>query len=151
MDLKGSYKLRAPRQKVFASMLDPAILKASIPGCEAVWYPDAPETRRMKVRLASPIPLPGLQGPYDVTVVIQELREPDEAVLQAGRTGRIGGTVNTTARLILADDDGGTLLTYDAHAEMQGPIAFVDNPIFQEVIKHSLMTFLKNLNAAIAP
>jgi carbon monoxide dehydrogenase subunit G len=149
MDLKGSYTFQASRQKVFAALLNPAILRASIPGCQDVWYPD-PGVARMKVRVASPIPLPGLQGPYDVTVVIQECREPEALVVQAGRTGRVGGTVQTTTRITLADDPAGSQLTYDAHAELSGPVAFADNPLFHEIIKHSLATFLKNLNTALA-
>ncbi|SRR5579885_1729606 len=149
MDLKGSYTFQAPRQKVFTALLDPAMLRASIPGCEDIWYPD-PGIARMKVRLASPIALPGLKGPYDVAVVIQECHEPDLLVVQAGRSGRVGGSVQTTTRITLSDAPAGSLLIYDAHADLTGPIAFVDNPIFHEIIKHSLATFLKNLDAAIA-
>lgn len=146
MKLSGSYQFQAPSQKVFQALSNPAALQASIPGCEAVWYPD--ETH-MKVRVMSPLPLPGMQGPYDVTVRVKDSQEPHLLVLQAGRSGRVGGTINTETRITIEDAVNGSLLTYDAQAELQGPIAFANNPVVQEVVKHSLNAFLKKLNATI--
>ncbi|MBV9228289.1 MAG: hypothetical protein JOZ18_03160, partial [Chloroflexi bacterium] len=54
MKISGSYIFQVPREKVFAALLDPAILKGAIPGCEAVWYPA--EHDHMKVRLLTPVP-----------------------------------------------------------------------------------------------
>ena len=34
MEIKGEYKITAPRDKVFAALNDQAILQACIPGCE---------------------------------------------------------------------------------------------------------------------
>ena len=34
MDLKGEYRLPAPRDKVWAALNDPDVLKACIPGCK---------------------------------------------------------------------------------------------------------------------
>lgn len=147
MHFKGSYKFQVPPQQVYDAILNPAILKSSIPGCEAAWYPD--ETH-MKVRLLSPIALPGLQGPYDITVRFLERHEPGELVVQAGRKGRIGGTIDTVTQITIADDTSGSLLSYDSTINLDGPIAFVGNPIFLEVFKHSLNTFMKNLNTSIA-
>ncbi|QBD82256.1 hypothetical protein EPA93_42275 [Ktedonosporobacter rubrisoli] len=146
MDIKNSYEFQAPREKVFKALLDPSIMQSSIPGCTEVWYPNP---NRMKVRVASPVPLPGLQGPYDIAVDILEQQEPENLVLQAGRQGNIGGTIDARIHLHLSDTATGSLLAYEAHIELTGLIAFVDNPIFQEVFKHSLTTFLKNLNTAI--
>ena len=34
MDMKGEYRIEAPRQAVWDALNDPEILKQSIPGCE---------------------------------------------------------------------------------------------------------------------
>ena len=34
MEIKGEYKIAAPRDKVFAALNDPAVLQVCIPGCE---------------------------------------------------------------------------------------------------------------------
>ena len=36
MDMTGSERIAAPRERVYAALNDPEILKAAIPGCEAV-------------------------------------------------------------------------------------------------------------------
>jgi carbon monoxide dehydrogenase subunit G len=36
MEIKGEYKIAAPRDKVFAALNDQAILQACIPGCESL-------------------------------------------------------------------------------------------------------------------
>jgi carbon monoxide dehydrogenase subunit G len=34
MEMSGEYQIAAPRDKVWAALNDPAILKESIPGCQ---------------------------------------------------------------------------------------------------------------------
>ena len=36
MEIKGEYRIAAPRDKVFAALNDPAVLQACIPGCESL-------------------------------------------------------------------------------------------------------------------
>ena len=36
MDMSGSYRITAPREKVWAALNDPEILKQCIPGCEEI-------------------------------------------------------------------------------------------------------------------
>ena len=36
MEIKGEYKIAAPREKVFAALNDQAVLQACIPGCESL-------------------------------------------------------------------------------------------------------------------
>ena len=94
-------------------------------------------------------PIPGLEGPYDITISVLERDEPQTMVLRAGRTGRIGGKINTFTQIALTEATDGTLLTYEMAAELEGPVAVADNPLFQKMAKHSLKTFFKNLNTAL--
>jgi carbon monoxide dehydrogenase subunit G len=70
-------------------------------------------------------------------------------VLQVGRTGRIGGKIATVTQIMLNDESDGSLLTYDTTAELEGPVAAANNPIFQGIAKQSLKTFFKKLNASL--
>lgn len=146
MKFNGSYKFQTSREKVFAALLNPVLLKTSIPGCTDAWY--SAEHGHMKVRIETPVP--GLEGPYDITVSVVESLTPNKLVLQAGRNGRIGGKINTLTQIMLAEEADGSLLTYDTTAELEGPVAAAGNPIFQGIAKHSLKTFFKNLNTALA-
>jgi carbon monoxide dehydrogenase subunit G len=145
MKLNGMYKFQATSEQLFSALLNPDLLKASIPGCESAWYSE--DKSHMKVRLVTPVP--GLEGPYDVTIRILEQHEPEKLVVSAGRHGRIGGTIDTMTQITLSDEIDGTMLAYETTAELAGPVAVANNPLFQGIAKHSLKTFFKNLNASL--
>ncbi|GAC1393029.1 MAG: hypothetical protein NVS4B11_18100 [Ktedonobacteraceae bacterium] len=146
MKINGSYVFQVPCERVFDALLNPTSLKASIPGCEDAWY--SAEHGHMKVRIVTPVP--GLEGPYDITVNVLKREEPQTLVVQAGRNGRIGGKIDTITNIALTEVTEGALLTYETMAELEGPVAVANNPLFQKMAKHSLKTFFKNLNTTLA-
>jgi len=143
MKFSGTYAFHTSASHVFDALLNPLILQQSIPGCEAAWWPD---TDHMKVRLTLPIPIAGLQGPYDATVSVLKQEAPHYMVLQVGRAGRIGGTVMTVTHVTLIKEEIGSRLTYESEIDLRGPIAFAGSPIFQELFKHMLSKFFTNLD-----
>src|SRR5437867_465831 len=100
MDLTGIYTFAVSRNRVFHALLDPAVLKTSIPGCEAAWYGDDDD---IVIRLSLPFPIPSLQGPYDVMVRVKERHEPDTLLIQVQRNGSIAGSVDSLTRITLTD------------------------------------------------
>lgn len=145
MKFNGNYKFQSSKEKIFDALLNPEMLKGSIPGCVDSWWPDE---HHMKVRIETPVP--GLEGPYDITIRVKESQKPDHMVLSIGRSGRIGGTIDIVAALDLAQETDGTQLAYDANAEMSGPVAAANNPIFVGMAKQSLKTFFKNLDKRLS-
>jgi carbon monoxide dehydrogenase subunit G len=146
MEFNGFHTFHAPRKRVFTALFNPEILKATIPNCEDVWYAGVND---MKIRLVTF--LPSFTGPYVITVRVMESQEPDMLVLQAGRSGPLGGTINTMTHLKLTEENNNTLLMYATTVELEGPVAAIDNPVFQEVARHSLKAFFEGLDAALAP
>lgn len=146
MKLNGSFAMHAPSRHVYDALLDPTILQKSIPGCQAAWWPDE---KHMKVRLMLPLPVPGLQGPYDATVRVLEQEAPHHLLLEAGRSGRIGGTVTTVTQITLTDESYGSRLNYDSQIDFVGPIAFVGNHMFQDILQYHISAFFTNLNTCL--
>src|SRR6266567_4155209 len=143
MKLNGSHKFKASSQQVYNAILDPRILKTCIPGCQSIDYLDA---ERIKADITTP--LPGLKGPYGAIIRIAQRQAPNLLVLEVQRKGR-GGSINATSYIHIADEADGALLTYDAAAELEGPVAIANNPIGEGMTKNSLGTFFKNLDKAI--
>src|ERR1700730_7074582 len=113
MKLSGTHKFRVPSTQVFNAILDPTILKSSIPGCESVEYLDA---NRIKANLTTP--LPGLKGPFGIVITIANRQEPNHIELQVQRKGT-GGSINAVSLINLNDETDGALLSYDANAELE--------------------------------
>jgi carbon monoxide dehydrogenase subunit G len=144
MKFNGTYKFHAPSQRVFDAILNPAVLKQCIPGCEAIEYVD-----ENHLRAAISVPIPGLKGTYSAYINIVQRQAPNLLVLQVQRQGR-GGSIDATAQVNLVDEPDGALLSYDASAELGGAIAVANNPVGQGVAKNSLSTFFKNLEKVLA-
>jgi len=142
MKLNGTHKFKATGTQVFNAILNPEILKSSIPGCEAVAY-----SSPSQITVDITTPLPGLRGPIPMAIDIVNQQAPN-IELQVQRTGK-GGSVNAVCKISIADEAGGALLSYDAKADLEGMIAVADNPIGQPIVKNSLNSFFKNLDKAL--
>lgn len=143
MKLNGTHKFKAASSQVYNAILNPDVLKSCIPGCNSVEYLD---NNRIKANITTPFP--GLKGPYGVVINIQQNQAPNHLVLQVLRKGT-GGSINAISQINIQDEADGALLTYDANADLEGPIAIANNPLGQGITKNSLGAFFKNLDKAI--
>src|SRR5205085_7988365 len=64
MDVNGNHKVKAPRQQVFQALLNPEVLKNSVPGCDSAEFVDFPSGRQLKLIISPNVP--GFKGPYNV-------------------------------------------------------------------------------------
>lgn len=143
MKINGTHKFKASSAQVFHAILNPSVLKSSIPGCNSVAYASP---NQLTVEITTP--LPGLHGPFEVTLDIINKQEPSSLELQVLRKGR-GGSVNAVSKISFVDEADGALLTYDADAQLEGLVAVADNPIGRPILKNSLASFFKNLEKAL--
>ena len=143
MKLNGTHKFKASSEQVFQAILNPQVLKSAIPGCDSIDYVDA-----NSLRANITTPLPGLRGPFGIVINIAHREAPSHLELQIQRKGT-GGSVNAVSQIDLADEADGALLSYNANAELEGPIAIANNPIGQGITKSSLNAFFNNLDKAI--
>ncbi len=143
MKLNGKHKFKASSTQVFNAILDTHVLQSCIPGCSSVEYLDA---NQIMANLTTP--LPGLKGPYGVIIDIAQRQEPHHLVLRTQTKGT-GGSIDATSQINITDEADGSTLSYDASADLDGPIAFANNPIGEGITKTSLGAFFKNLDKAI--
>ena len=143
MKLNGSHKFKANSWQVFNAILNPAVLQSCIPGCKSVEYLDP-----TSLKASITTPLPGLKGPYGAVINISQRQEPNVLVLQLNRQGT-GGSINAISQINIQDEHDGALLTYDATADLAGPIAIANNPIGQGITKNSLKSFFAKLDQTI--
>jgi carbon monoxide dehydrogenase subunit G len=143
MKLNGTHKFTVPSTQVFNAILDAGVLKASIPGADDVSY-SSPTQLQVQIVL----PFPGLHGPFNVFINIVNQQAPNFVELNVPHKGK-GGSVDATCQISLADEADGSLLTYNANAELEGLIAVANNPIGQGIVKSKLGEFFKNLDKAV--
>ena len=147
MDVSGSQKVKAPRPQVFEALLNPDILKNSVPGCDSAEFVDFPTGRQLRLTV-SPI-IPGLKGPYNVFLQTGEVVAPSRVVLIAEPTSSLG-SIKATCTIDLTDDAAGTYLSYNARAEMDGKIAATPDMIVKGAVKVALDQFFKNFEKQVS-
>lgn len=120
MEIKGEYKIAAPREKVFAALNDPAVLQACIPGCESLEKTSDTEMKA-KVRLRI--------GPVSATftgkVTLSDIDPPNGYKISGEGQGGVAGFAKGGAVVALRDDGGATVLDYNVDAQVGGKIAQV--------------------------
>ena len=121
MNIHGSRTLDAPRDAVFAAILDPNTLLGVIPGCREIERVGETEYRgHISLRL------PGVVGSYRTTVRLLEADAPGFGRLEGEVVGSLG-SITGTASFRLTDTDGGrTTVDYDGQATIGGPLARLD-------------------------
>lgn len=147
MDVSGSQKVKAHRTVVFDALLNPEILKKSVPGCESAEFVDFPAGRQLKLTVSPGIP--GLKGPYNVFLQTGEVIALTRVVLIAEPTSSLG-SIKATCVIDLTDDAAGTNLSYNAHAEMDGKIAATPNIVVKGAVKVALDQFFKNFEKQVS-
>jgi len=142
MDLQGSHKFNAAPQQVWNALMDPAILKETIPGAKDVTV----TANAIDVVIA--ISLPVFSGEFSGNLQIVSQTPPQQAVLSVDRSGSYGSIKGQTT-IDLAPDGAGTNLTYTAHFDMGGKIGMVPGMILEPAAKSGLSSFFKNLDSKI--
>jgi uncharacterized protein len=118
MDMTGEYRIPAPRQRVWDALFDPEILKQCIPGCEEI---ERTTDTEWKAKVRAKV------GPVSATfrgaVTLTELDPPNGCKISGKGEGGAAGFAQGGADVRLADDGAGTVLNYEAHAQVGGKLA----------------------------
>jgi carbon monoxide dehydrogenase subunit G len=129
MELVGEYTFKAPRERVWNLLLDPEVLKASLPGCERLERvgPDEYDAT-MKIGVAM------IRGTFNGKVKITDKQEPERytmAVEGSGPQGQVSGV----GTLELVDQGDSTLVRYKGEANVRGTLARVGARVVQPAAK----------------
>lgn len=118
MEFKGDYRIPASRERVWAGLNDPEVLRLCIPGCEAM-------TKRSDTEYVATVAskLGPMRVRFTGKVTLSELDPPNGYVITGEGQGGVAGFAKGSARVALADDTQGTLLTYTAQGSVGGKLA----------------------------
>jgi len=147
MEITGNQKVKAPRPHVFQALLDPEVLKNSVPGCESAEFVDFATGRQLKL-IVSPS-IPGFKGPYSIFLQTSDVVSPSHVVIIAEPNSSLG-SVRATCVIDLTEIAEGTNVAYNAQAEMDGKIAAAPDIIVKGAVKFGLDQFFKNFEKQVS-
>lgn len=121
MDLTGEQLLPLPREKVYDALLDPAMLKAAIPGCESVTVVGDNAYSVAVVTAIGPV-----KARFKGTLQVENAERPEGYLMRFEGDGGVAGFARGTAEVTLeAQGDDATRLRYLANAQIGGKLAAI--------------------------
>jgi uncharacterized protein len=120
MEIKGEYRIAAPRDKVFAALNDPVVLQACIPGCESLEKTSDTEMKA-KVRMR----IGPVSASFSGKVTLSDIDPPNGYKISGEGQGGAAGFAKGGAVVTLREDASETVLNYNVDAQVGGKIAQV--------------------------
>jgi carbon monoxide dehydrogenase subunit G len=141
MKIEGTQKIAAPRERIFAALVDPAILQKCIPGCEQM---EKTGDNQYKAKLTAGVG--PVKGVFSAIISLQDIIAPEHYKLVVEGKGQ-PGFVKGTGELNLKDEKGATEIIYTGDVNVGGLIASVGQRMIQATANMLAARFFKSLEA----
>jgi carbon monoxide dehydrogenase subunit G len=130
MKLSGENLIPAPREKVWAALNDPEILKQCIPGCESLEkLSDTAFKATVGTRIGP------VQARFTGQVTLSDLDPPNGYTISGSGSGGVAGNAKGGAKVHLTSEGSGTRLSYDVDAQVTGKLAQLGSRLIDSTAK----------------
>ena len=144
MEQSGEHRIAAPRDRVWAALNDPEVLKRCIDGCEALDH-TGPDTLTAKVRArVGPV-----SAAFTGDIALKDVDPPNGYALEVSARGGAAGFAKGVARVSLADDGEMTLLSYKAEGQVGGKLAQVGQRLVDAAARKTADDFFTAFASAV--
>ena len=144
MTMSGEQQLTASREKVWAALINPEVLKACIPGCETLDVTGENEFSAVATNKIGPV-----KARFKGKVRLTDLDPPNAYKISGEGDGGIAGFAKGGATVSLSDKDGGTLLSYNVEAQIGGKLAQLGQRLINGSAKKLADEFFANFAKAV--
>ena len=144
MEMTGERRIPASRQRVWDALNDPEVLKQCIAGCEAL---DKTSDTAFSARVTSRV------GPVTAKfagkVELSDVDPPNGYTISGEGQGGVAGFAKGGAKVRLADDGDGTLLTYEANGTVGGKLAQIGSRLIDSTARKMADDFFDKFAEAV--
>ncbi len=138
MKMSGEELIPAPRERVWAALNDPEVLKQAIPGCEKIEKTSPTAMTATVVAKVGPV-----KAKFGGNVTLSKLNPPESYHIAGEGKGGAAGFAKGAAEVRLAEAEGGTLLSYDVDARVGGKLAQIGNRLIDSSARKMAADFFK--------
>ncbi len=148
MKLAGRYRIAAERDRVWAGLNDPDILRQSIPGCQELTQESPTDLSAAVTAKFGPV-----KATFKGSVTLENLNPPESYTLRGeGKGGVAGfgkGTADVTLEAVEHEGAPATILKYDADAQIGGKLAQIGSRLVGGAVKRMAGEFFTAFAAAL--
>ncbi len=144
MELSDEKTIAASVETVWTALLDPEVLKASVPGCKELSGSAEEGFQATVVQKVGPV-----KATFKGDVSLTEMVEPESLTITGAGKGGAAGFAKGGANVRLSEADGQTVLSYDVEAKVGGKLAQLGSRIIDGFAKKMADQFFENFKAQI--
>ncbi len=146
MEMSGEYRIAAAREKVWAALNNPEVLKQAIPGCQELEQTaDNEFTAKVRAKV----------GPVSATfsgkVSLADMNPPESYTISGEGQGGAAGFAKGSAAIRLSEDGAVTVLNYDAKAQVGGKLAQIGSRLIGGTAQKLADEFFGKFSEIVAP
>lgn len=130
MDMTGEYRIPAPRQQVWEALNDPETLRRAIDGCEELKRVGDNQFEAKVTAKVGPV-----KARFGGKVTLEDLNPPTSYRIVGEGSGGAAGFAKGGAAVHLSDDGDGTILRYEAKADVGGKLAQIGSRLISGTAK----------------
>ena len=146
MQQTGEFRIAAARPKVWQALNDPDVLAQCIEGCQSMTkVADDAYTTSIKAKVGP------VSATFAADIKLVDLNPPSAYTLNASVKGGAAGFAKGTARVVLEDDAGATLLRYQVDGSVGGKLAQVGSRLIDGAARKMADDFFRKFTEVVAP
>jgi carbon monoxide dehydrogenase subunit G len=145
MDMTGERRIAATRQTVWEALNDPAILQASIPGCDKL-----EKLSDTEMQATAAVKVGPMSGRFSGKVHLADLDPPNGYTISGEGQGGVLGFAKGGAKVHLTDDGSDTLLQYEVNAQVGGKLAQLGARLIDATAKQMADAFFDRFSAQLS-
>lgn len=146
MEMTGEQLISLAQAEVWRGLIDPEVLKASIPGCQAIEKIAENEYKIELVAAVGPV-----KAKFKGKLILSDIKAPDSYSLAFEGSGGAAGFAKGGAQVSLSPEGRHTRLRYSAKANIGGKLAQVGSRLIDAVAAKTADDFFVNFKATLAP
>src|SRR5437879_4769907 len=145
MQMNDSQRIAASREKVWAALNDPEILKQCIPGCQSLEMISPTEMTATVVFKVGPV-----KATFGGKVTLSDLDPPNSYRISGEGSGGVAGFAKGGATVKLSSDGpDATILFYDVDAQIGGKLAQLGARLIDSTAKKLAGEFFKSFGEVV--
>ena len=144
MEMSGEQLIPAPQRVVWDALNDPAMLKASVPGCESIERSGDNQFLVQMVARVGPV-----SAKFKGKLTLSDVKPPESYSMAFEGQGGPAGFAKGGAHVRLIPDGDKTRLAYDVKASVGGKLAQIGSRLVDAAAKKVADDFFRNFHQQV--
>jgi carbon monoxide dehydrogenase subunit G len=146
MEMTGEQLIPAPQQEVWNALNDPEVLKACVPGCEAIEPIAENQYQVLMVARVGPV-----SAKFKGKLTLSDIKPPDSyAIAFEGQGGAAGFAKGGAKVNLFSENRDQTRLAYAVQANVGGKLAQIGSRLVDAAARKIADDFFRNFNEKVA-